>query len=271
MSKQNKSKRITVPYIQQLKQNNQKIAMLTAYDTFMAKILDQTLVDIILVGDSGGMVSGGHESTVSVTMEEMLVYTKAVRKGVKRALLIADMPFMSIRTSEAEALKNAARFLHEAGAEAVKIEGGAPSLPLIKKIVSFGIPVMGHLGLTPQSVHQLGGYRLEGKDVESAEALKQNALALQKAGAFSIVLEKIPAKLASEITASLAIPTIGIGAGAGCDGQVLVSHDMLGLFEDFKPKFVRHYAKLAETIKNAFNDYVNDVKNKNFPSQDESY
>ncbi len=271
MSFEKKLKRVTVPSIIRMKEKGEPIAMLTAYDALMADILDRSGIDIILVGDSAGMVMGGYETTLSVTMEEMLFYTKAVRRGVNRALLVADMPFLSYQTGQEEAIRNAGRFLQEAGAEAVKLEGGRVVTDLIKKMVGFGIPVMGHIGLTPQSIHQLGGYGVQGKDEAIAQRLKEDALLLEEAGVFSLVLEKIPAALAKEITQSLHIPTIGIGAGIDCDGQVLVSHDMLGLYEKFKPKFVRRYAEMAKTMMEAFDSYIDDVKNKKFPGEDESY
>ena len=214
---------------------------------------------------------GGHENTLSVTMEEMLLYTRSVRRGINRALLVADMPFLSYQTGISEAVKNAGRFLQEAGAEAVKLEGGKAIAATVQRLVDLGIPVMGHIGLTPQSLHRFGGYALQGIDESEAQRLKEDALALQEAGAFSIVLEKIPASLAKEITQSLRIPTIGIGAGAHCDGQVLVSHDMLGLYDKFKPKFVRRYAEMGKEMMKAFVRYIEDVKEGNFPAEDESY
>ena len=271
MSVEKKLKRVTVPSIIKMKEKGEPIAMLTAYDALMADILDRSGIDIVLVGDSAGMVMGGYETTLSVTMEEMLFYTKSVRRGVNRALLVADMPFLSYQTGTDEAVRNAGRFLQEAGAEAVKLEGGRVVTNTIKKMVDYGIPVMGHLGLTPQSIHQLGGYGVQGKEKAMAQRLKEDALLLQEAGVFSLVLEKIPAALAKEITRSLRIPTIGIGAGADCDGQVLVAHDMLGMYEKFKPKFVRRYAELAKTMMEAFDRYIDDVKNRRFPSEDESY
>ncbi|WP_456405783.1 3-methyl-2-oxobutanoate hydroxymethyltransferase [Caldithrix abyssi] len=271
MSVQREVKRITVPVIKRMKAQGEPIAMLTAYDTLMAELLDESGVDIILVGDSGGMVMAGHENTLSVTMEEMLHYVKAVRKGVNRALLVADMPFLSYQVSVEEGVRNAGRFLQEGGAEAVKIEGGRCVVPLIERLVEIGIPVMGHLGLTPQSVHLFGGYGVQGKEAEIAKKLKQEAKSLEDAGVFSLVLEKIPSRLAKEISENLKIPTIGIGAGKYCDGQVLVSHDMLGLYEKFKPKFVRRYAQLAKTMREAFINYVQDVKQRDFPDDHESY
>jgi len=271
MSVEKKLKRLTVPTIIKMKQRGERIAMLTAYDALMAGILDDSGIDIILVGDSAGMVMGGYENTIAVTMEEMLFYTKSVRRGVNRALLVADMPFLSYQTGIDEAVKNAGRFLQEAGVEAVKLEGGKPVKEIVERMVQFGIPVMGHIGLTPQSIHALGSYGVQGKEQALAEQLKQDALILQDAGIFSLVLEKVPSTLAKEISASLKIPTIGIGAGIHCDGQVLVSHDMLGLYEKFKPKFVRRYAELGKEMMEAMVQYIDDVKNSKFPNEDESY
>ena len=270
MSVERKLKRVTVPTIMKMK-GHTPIAALTAYDALMADILDRSGIDIILVGDSAGMVMGGAENTLAVTMDEMLMYTRSVRRGVNHALLVADMPFLSYQTSPAEAIRNAGRFLQEAGAEAVKLEGGEAMAETIHKLVSVGIPVMGHLGLTPQSIHQLGGYGIQGRDKILADKLKKEALLLQKAGVFSLVLEKMPSALAQQISNSLQIPTIGIGAGRGCDGQILVSHDMLGLYDKFKPKFVRRYAELSTDVMNAFVDYIEDVKSGKFPNDDESY
>ena len=271
MSINSEIKKITVPRILKMKEKGEKIAMLTAYDALMGQILDQSGVDIILVGDSAGMVMGGNKNTLSVTMEEMLMYTKSVHRGVKRALLVADMPFMSYQKSKESAIANAGRFLQEAGAEAVKIEGGQGVSELIATLVNYGIPVMGHIGLTPQSVHQFGGYGVRGNDKKVAEQLVSDAKTLEEAGVFSLVLEKLPAELARKISEMITIPTIGIGSGIGCDGQVLVSHDMLGMYDKFQPKFVRRYAELKSAIENAFNSYVLDVKEKKFPSADESY
>lgn len=270
MSVERKLKRVTVPTIMKMK-GQTPIAALTAYDALMADILDRSGIDIILVGDSAGMVMGGAENTLAVTMDEMLMYTRSVRRGVNHALLVADMPFLSYQTSTAEAIRNAGRFMQEAGAEAVKLEGGEAMAETIHKLVSVGIPVMGHLGLTPQSIHQLGGYGIQGRDKILADKLKKEALLLQKAGVFSLVLEKMPSALAQQISNSLQIPTIGIGAGRGCDGQILVSHDMLGLYDKFKPKFVRRYAELSTDVMNAFVDYIEDVKSGEFPNDDESY
>ncbi len=271
MSVNTKIKKVTVPQVVTMKKKGEKISMLTAYDALMAEILDQSGLDIILVGDSGGMIMAGYETTLPVTMDEMLLYTKAVRRGVKRALLVADMPFMSYQKSESSAIENAGRFLQDGCAEAVKIEGGKAVSGLVNKLAGFGIPVMGHIGLTPQSVNQFGGYGVRGKEKEAAEKLISDAKILEDAGVFSIVLEKIPADLAQKITQSLKIPTIGIGAGAGCDGQVLVSHDMLGMYDKFQPKFIRRYAEIGSLMKSAFERYVKDVKTGDFPAKDESY
>lgn len=271
MSSQNKISKVTVPEIIKMKQRGEKIAVLTAYDALLAEILDSAGVDIILVGDSGGMVMGGHKTTVSVTLEEMLLYTKSASRGITNALLIADMPFLSYQVSPETAIANAGRFLQEAGAEGVKIEGGSPVIETARRLVNMGIPVMGHLGLTPQSIHKFGSYKLQGSEQESAEQIYQDALKLQDAGVFSIVLEKIPYDLAERITNTLSIPTIGIGAGIKCDGQVLVSQDMLGMYRKFKPKFVRQYAHLGDQIEKSCRDYISDVKNSQFPSENESF
>ncbi len=271
MSLQKKNANITIPTLLRMKQEGEPIAMLTAYDALMASILDESGIDIILVGDSGGMVMAGHENTLSVTMDEMLHYVKSVRRAIQHAFLVADMPFLSYQISLEEALRNAGRFLQEGGAQAVKIEGGQQAAPIIKALVQWGIPVMGHIGLTPQSIHQLGGYSVQGKNHKAAQRLMQDAQILQEAGVFSLVLEKIPAMLAKEISESLQIPTIGIGAGKYCDGQVLVSHDMLGLYDKFRPKFVRRYAELGKAMSQAFKQYIVDVKQKKFPNDDESY
>ncbi len=263
--------KITVPDIMEMKKRSDTIACLTAYDWLLASLLDASGVDIVLIGDSGAMVFAGHKTTLPITVEEMLYHTRAVSRGVERALVIADMPFLSYQTGREDALRNAGRFLKEGGAQGVKVEGGKSVADTIRAMVDIGIPVMGHLGLTPQSVHAFGGYRLRGKDAREARELKQDAKRLEGAGVFSIVLEKIPAELAREITCSVAVPTIGIGAGPHCDGQILVTPDMLGLFEVFKPKFVRQYANLAATIRKAVDAYVQDVKNKNYPTKEESY
>ncbi|MFH1214701.1 MAG: 3-methyl-2-oxobutanoate hydroxymethyltransferase, partial [Candidatus Neomarinimicrobiota bacterium] len=237
----------------------------------LASLLDESGIDIVLVGDSCGNVCAGYDTTLPVTMEEMLYHVKSVRRGVRRALLVADMPFMSYQENLEQALHNAGRFMKEGGAEAVKLEGGEPICPVVKRLVEIGIPVMGHLGFTPQSVHEFGGYGLRGAEIQEAEQIRKSALALQAAGAFAIVLEKIPAQLATEISAQLQIPTIGIGAGVGCDGQVLVTYDMLGLFDQVKYKFVRRYADLAGEIRRATTEFCTDVRNGRFPDDSESY
>ena len=240
--------------------------MLTAYDYPTALILDQAGIDAILVGDSLGMVVLGYPNTLSVTMEDMLHHCNAVARGAQFALLIGDMPFMSYQVSPQEAVRNAGRFLQEAGMDAVKLEGGYDRVEAIRSIVSAGIPVMGHIGLTPQSVHQLGGFRPQGRNGKDAHRLLDDALALQEAGCFSLVLESVPSRLATLISQNLEIPTIGIGAGPGCNGQVLVTHDLLGLFERFTPKFVKKYADLHTQMADAFREYINDVANHRFPS-----
>lgn len=250
---------------------SQKITCLTAYDYPTARLLDQTGVDILLVGDSLGMVVLGYENTLPVTLEEMLHHTRAVRRGVERALVVADMPYGSYHAEIAESLRNAMRFVKEAGAEAVKIEGGERRLELIARLVEVEIPVMGHIGLTPQSVHALGGFKVQGKTVEAAEQLLRDARAVEAAGAFSIVLESVPRELAARITQELRIPTIGIGAGPECDGQVLVLHDLLGLTFGSLPKFARRYANLAEVIARAASEFSEDVRSGRFPSDAESY
>ena len=237
----------------------------------MAEMEDNAGMDIILVGDSAGMVLAGFETTLPVTMEMMLYHVSSVKRGVKRALIVADMPFLSYQTGESDAITNAGRFLKEAGAEAVKLEGGRQVTGRIASLVAYGIPVMGHIGLTPQSINTFGSYTLVGKDKSTAQKLLDDARRIEDAGAFSLVLEKVPSGLAKEITDQLTIPTIGIGAGKHCDGQVLVAPDMLGLFDKFQPKFVRRYARLGAEMRNAFNAYVDDIKAAKFPSDDESY
>lgn len=262
--------KVTTTLIRERKTKNDKISMLTAYDYPTAVILDQSGVDIILVGDSLGMVVLGYESTLPVTMEDMLHHTKAVARGTKHALLIADMPFMSYQVSTADALYNAGRFLKEAGAQGVKLEGGGEVAELIRKMTAIGIPVMGHIGLTPQSVHQLGGYKVQGRDEATAKKLMEDAVMIEEAGAFSLVLECVPAPLAASITQALSIPTIGIGAGVHCDGQVLVTNDMLGLFERFVPKFVKKYADLHNQMKTGIRLYIDEVKEGKFPDDKHS-
>jgi 3-methyl-2-oxobutanoate hydroxymethyltransferase len=272
------SGKITVPDLLQRKtqaanshSNFQKITCLTAYDYPTARLLDEAGVDLILVGDSLGMVVLGHESTLPVTIDEMLHHTRAVRRGTRRALLVADMPYGSYHTDIGESLHNAMRFVKEAGAEAVKVEGGERRLELISRLTEAEIPVMGHVGLTPQSVNALGGYRVQGKTPDTAEQLIRDARAVEAAGAFAVVLEAVPRELAAQITRELRIPTIGIGAGPDCDGQILVVHDLLGLTFGQTPKFARQYANVGEIIAKAAREYCEDVRGGTFPSDGESY
>jgi 3-methyl-2-oxobutanoate hydroxymethyltransferase len=258
--------RFTISKIQDMKRAGDKITMLTAYDYSTAKIVDEAGVPLILVGDTLGMVMLGYETTVPVTMEEMLHHAKSVVRGTRQSLIIGDMPFMTYQVTAAEAMHNAARFMQEAGCQAVKLEGGVVVADTLKRIVDCGIPVMGHIGLTPQSIHQLSGHRVQGKTAEAARRLLDDAIALEQAGAFAVVLELVPAPLARLITTRLNIPTIGIGAGPYCDGQVQVIHDMLGLFTDFVPKHAKQYAKLAGVIKSAIGEYISETKSGVFPS-----
>ncbi len=271
MSTTPERKKVTVPAIIEMKKRGEKIAMLTAYDFLFGKILDDAGLDILLVGDSGAMVFSGYDTTLPITLDEMIYHTRAVRRGVKCALLVADMPFLSYQVSPEDAVRNAGRLLKEGGAEAVKLEGGEAMTETIRRIVNAGIPVMGHLGLTPQSVNALGGYALQAVSDAAAQKLVEDAHRLEEAGVFAAVLEKIPATLARDVTRALNIPTIGIGAGPDCDGQVLVTHDMLGLFEKFKLKFVRRYAELGLSIREAAARYARDVKATRFPDSTESF
>ena len=263
--------KITVPHVLKMKQRGEKITCLTAYDYSFARILDDAGVEMLLVGDSLGCVVQGNHNTLAVTMDEMIYHTRLVARGRNRALVIGDMPFLSYHVSRERALENAGRFLQEGGAEAVKLEGGMTMRVTIEAIVQAGIPVMGHVGLTPQSVHQFGGYKIQGREKERREAVLRDALAVEEAGAFSVVLEGMPLDLAQEITERLKIPTIGIGAGAHCDGQVLVIHDMLGLFDDFTPKFVKQYADVKKIIRSATKDFIGEVKEKKFPTEEHSF
>ena len=262
--------RVTVNQVRDMKQKGEKITMLTAYDYSTAKIVDGVGIPLILVGDSLGMVILGYESTIPVTMEEMLHHTKAVVRGAKQAMVVGDMPFMTYHVSVEDALRNAARFIQEAGAQAVKLEGGVSVAEKVQRIVECGIPVMGHIGLTPQSIHQLGGFKVQGKTSEAAARLLEDAKALEEAGAFSIVLETVPAPLAALITREVSIPTIGIGAGIGCDGQVQVINDILGSFADFVPKHAKRYAKLTVIMSSAITEYHNEVKSGKFPTDEQS-
>ncbi len=263
--------KVTIRTIQRMKQAGEPITCLTAYDALLARLLDRNGIDLILVGDSAGMVMAGRKDTLSVTLDEMLHFTRWAAEGVERALLVADMPFLTYQVNPDEAVRNAGRFLAEAGAEAVKVEGGRSVAPTIQRLVSTGIPVMGHLGLTPQSINVFGGYQLQAIDQEARDRLLAEARLLEEAGCFSIVLEKIPEALAREVSGAIGIPTIGIGAGVGCDGQILVTQDMLGLFTEFKPKFVRRYAELAADIEQAVAQYAEDVRKGTFPAPEESY
>ena len=265
------TEKITVPEIIKMKQRGQKITCLTAYDYSFARILDQAGVDILLVGDSVGCVIQGHENTLPVTLDEMIYHTRAVVRGRKSALVVGDMPFLSFQVNKEQAVRNAGRFLQEAGAEAVKLEGGLAMRETIEAIVRVGIPVMGHVGLTPQSVHRFGGYKIQGKEKDRRQTIVSDALAVEEAGGFAIVLEGMPSDLAKEITEKLTIPTIGIGAGAHCDGQVLVIHDMLGLFDDFTPKFVKRYADVKSTMTDAIQNFIADVREQKFPGEEHSF
>ena len=263
--------RITINQIKEMKQKGEKITMLTAYDYATARIVDEVGIPLILVGDSLGMVVLGYESTIPVTMEEMLHHTKAVVRGTNRTMVIGDMPFMTYHISVDDALRNAARFIQEAGAQAIKLEGGVTVAEKVKRIVDCGIPVMGHIGLTPQSIHQFGGFKVQGKTPETATRLLKDAQALEEAGAFAIVLETVPAPLATLITEKIGIPTIGIGAGIGCDGQVQVINDTLGSFADFVPKHAKQYAKLTDIIRKAVTEYHDEVKAGSFPTDKQSF
>ena len=271
MSTQTKINRKTILDIKKMKIQGEKIAVLTGYDFGMASILDECNIDIILVGDSLGNVVLGYDTTLPVTMDDMIHHTKAVSRGAQNVLIVADMPFLSYHVSEEAAVNNAGRFLKEANAQAVKLEGGRDFAEIVRRITSSGIPVMGHLGLTPQSIHQLGGYKVQGKTDTAARKIIEDAKILEEAGAFSVVLECIPEGLAAEITDSLTIPTIGIGAGIHCDGQVLVINDLLGINEKFTPKFVKKYANLNSEIKKAVKNYIGEVKQGNFPDSEHSF
>lgn len=271
MSTQGKVNKITVATIRTMKQNHEKIAMLTAYDYPTALLLDECGVELILVGDSLGMVVLGYDSTLPVTMEDMLHHTKAVTRGATNSMVIGDMPFLSYQCSVDQAVLNAGRFLQEGGAQGVKLEGGREYAETIRRISLAGIPVMAHLGLTPQSVHQFGGYKVQGKDQTAAKRMIEDAKILEEAGAFAVVLECIPSPLAKTITQSVSIPTIGIGAGSDCDGQVLVIHDMLGLYERFTPKFVKKYSTLNKNIKKSVKQYMKEVKDSSFPDKNHSF
>jgi 3-methyl-2-oxobutanoate hydroxymethyltransferase len=265
------AEKITVPRIVKMKQQEKKITCLTAYDYSLARILDDAGVDILLVGDSVGSVVQGQPNTLAVTMDEMIYHTRIVARGRKRALVVGDMPFLSFQVGREQALRNAGRFLQEAGAEAIKLEGGVAISNTIAAIVNAGIPVMGHVGLTPQSVHRFGGYKIQGREEGQHEIIVRDALAVEDAGAFAIVLEGIPTPLAKEITERVTIPTIGIGAGIHCDGQVLVVHDMLGLFDEFTPKFVKRYADIKGSMAAAVKTFIDEVRERKFPGEEHSF
>lgn len=264
-------KRVTTHQLQEMKNCGEKISMLTAYDYSMAKIIDSAGVDIILVGDSASNVMAGNETTLPITLDQMIYHATSVIRAVKRALVIVDIPFGSYQGNSSEALRSAIRIMKESGAHGVKMEGGVEIKDSVQRILSAGVPVMGHLGLTPQSIYKFGTYTVRAKEEAEAKKLVEDALALEDFGCFGIVLEKIPSKLASDVSQKLKIPTIGIGAGPGVDGQVLVMHDMLGINKEFKPRFLRRYADLDDIITNAVSHYVRDVKEKSFPTTEESY
>ncbi len=264
-------KRITTNTLQKMKASGKKIAMLTAYDFSFAKLLDEGGIDVILVGDSASNVMAGHETTLPITLDQMIYHAASVIRGATRALVVVDLPFGAYQSNSEIALASAVRMMKETGAHAVKLEGGEEALDPVKRIISAGVPVMAHLGLTPQSIYKFGTYSVRAKEAAEAEKLKRDALLLQEAGCFAVVLEKIPASLAMEVSKSLEIPTIGIGAGTDCDGQVLVMHDMLGINTEFKPRFLRQYLNLSEQIVGAVKRYVDDVKSGAFPNASESY
>jgi 3-methyl-2-oxobutanoate hydroxymethyltransferase len=270
-SSESDPKKVTTKSLFEMKKHGRKIVSLTAYDALMARILDEAGVDMILVGDSLGNVVQGHDTTLPVTLEDIIYHSKAVVKGAERPLIVADMPFMTYQVNADEAFRNAGRIMKETGISAVKLEGGKNILNAVARMTEAGIPVLGHLGLTPQSINKFGSYRARGRDKDEAKAIMEDASLLQDAGAFALVLEKIPAELGKQVTDSLEIPTIGIGAGPHCDGQILVYTDMLGMTVDFNPRFVRRYASMYDDMKSAIEDYGNDVKNKKFPTMDESY
>ena len=264
-------KRITVKTLVDMKKRGEKISMLTAYDFTMAKIVDGAGIEIILVGDSASNVMAGHETTLPITLDQMIYHAASVVRGIERCLVVVDIPFGSYQSDPKEALRSAIRIMKESGGHAVKVEGGKEIKESVKRIINAGIPVMGHLGLTPQSIYKFGTYTVRAKEEEEAAKLKEDALLLQKAGCFALVLEKVPAKLAKEVAESLSIPVIGIGAGNGVDGQVLVTHDMIGMTHEFNPRFLRRYLDLYNEMTGAFQNYIEDVKNGDFPSDKEQY
>lgn len=271
MSVHKEIKKVTTNVLQEMKHNGEKISMLTAYDYTMAKIVDHAGIDVILVGDSASNVMAGHETTLPITLDQMIYHASSVVRAVDRALIVVDLPFGTYQGNSKEALNSAIRIMKESGAHAVKLEGGKEITESIQRILTAGIPVMGHLGLTPQSIYKFGTYNVRAKEEAEAQKLIEDAHALEKAGCFALVLEKIPAKLAEEVAKELTIPIIGIGAGGGVDGQVLVFHDMVGLTHEFSPRFLRRYLNLYEDIKGAVGEYIKDVKSKDFPNKEEQY
>ena len=265
------ARKVTTHRVMEMKKSGKKIAMLTSYDYSMAKIVDGAGVDIILIGDSASNMMAGNVTTLPITIDQMIYHARSVVRGVTRALVVCDMPFGTYQVDPEDAVRNAIRIMQESGCDAVKLEGGVEILPAVKRILDAGIPVCGHLGLTPQSINKFGTYAVRAKDEAEANKLRSDAKALSDAGCFAIVLEKIPAALATEVTQSISAPTISIGAGGGCDGQVLVVHDMLGMNQGFSPKFLRRYANLYEIMTDAIGQYVTDVKSGDFPNQDEQY
>src|SRR5215831_5495338 len=271
MSVQGEIKRVTTHTLQSMKERGEKISMLTAYDFSMARIFDDAGIDVLLVGDSASNVMAGHETTLPITLDQMIYHASSVIRGVDRCLVVVDLPFGSYQSNSDIALASAVRIMKETGGHAIKMEGGEEVVESVKRIISAGVPVMGHLGLTPQSIYKFGTYNVRAKEEEEANKLRNDAKLLEEAGCFGIVLEKIPAELAKEVTASLSIPTIGIGAGKYCDGQVLVMHDMLGINTEFKPRFLRQYLNIYEQVIKAVKKYVDDVKQKDFPNDREQY
>jgi 3-methyl-2-oxobutanoate hydroxymethyltransferase len=271
MSVNKEVRKITTNTLQKMKAGGEKISMITAYDFSFAKIFDSAGIDIILVGDSASNVMAGHETTLPITLDQMIYHAQSVVRGIERCLVVVDMPFGSYQGNSKEALNSAIRIMKETGGHSVKLEGGEEVVESVKRIISTGVPVMGHLGLTPQSIYKFGTYNVRAKEEAEAEKLKKDALLLQEAGCFAIVLEKIPATLAKEVSESLHIPTIGIGAGGHCDGQVLVMHDMLGINTEFKPRFLRQYLNMNEQITAAVQHYIQDVKSSDFPNEKEQY
>lgn len=271
MSTQSEVRKITTHTLQEMKRKEEKISMLTAYDFSLAKIIDEAGIDVILVGDSASNVMAGHQTTLPITLDQMIYHASSVVRAVERALVVVDLPFGSYQGNSKEALNSAIRIMKESGAHAVKMEGGREVKDSVERILSAGVPVMGHLGLTPQSIYKFGTYVVRAKEEMEAQRLREDALLLEESGCFSIVLEKIPAQLAKEVSESLKIPTIGIGAGSGTDGQVLVLHDMMGINKDFNPRFLRRYMNLYDDMKKATEQYIKDIKSRNFPNEKEQY